>query len=71
MEVENFGEELQNKLQEKGQDSPTYRKASGVLQSLMEAAAQIPNFSSSIAANPKTLAFYITAGTYKLLKKIM
>lgn len=71
MEVENFDQELRSKLQEKAQDNPTYRKAYGVLQSLMEAAAQIPNFSQSIAATHKTLAFYITAGTYKLLKKVM
>lgn len=37
----------------------------------MEASVQIPNFNNNIANNPKALAFYITAGTYKLLKKIL
>ena len=71
MEVENFGEQLNSKLLQKAPVNPIYRKASGVLQSLMEAAVQIPNFSHNIAANTKTLAFYITAGTYKLLKKVI
>jgi hypothetical protein len=71
MEVENFGEQLNHKITEKAQDSPTHRKASAVLQSLLQAAVQIPNFSTNVAGNPKTFAFYITAGTYKLLKKVM
>ena len=55
----------------KVQDNPSYRKASGVLQSLMQASSQIPNFSSEVACHTKTIAFYIVAGTYKLLKKTM
>lgn len=71
MEVENFGELLNQRINEKAEESPTHRKAAGVLQSLMQAAVQIPNFTHNVAANPKTFAFYISAGTYRLLKKVM
>ena len=37
----------------------------------MTASQSIPNFTSTIANHRTTLAFYLTAGTYKLLKKYM
>ncbi len=37
MEVEHFAEQLHQKLKEKVEDNSTYRKAEGVLQSLIHA----------------------------------
>ena len=71
MEVENFAEEIQQKIKAKAEENPSYRKASGVLESLLSAASKIPNFSSEVVSNHKAMAFYIAAGTYKLLKKTM
>jgi Iap family predicted aminopeptidase len=35
----------------------------------MAAATHIPNFNAEVSSNPRTLAFYLAAGTYKMLKK--
>jgi hypothetical protein len=37
----------------------------------MDAAGQIPHFYRDVASIPRTIAFYLAAGTFKLLKKTM
>lgn len=45
MEVENFATQLEQRLAQKQEESPTYRKASGVLASLLHATRTVYNSS--------------------------
>lgn len=53
MEVEDFASQLQLRLAEKNENSPTYRKAEGVLASLLHAAKTVSNLTCRSPTFPK------------------